>query len=93
LCELAGIERPDHLEGRSFAPLLDDPQREWKSAAFSQFPQSIDGKCKVEILSNTPVIKSFAAVGLDQRRHIDIHGYFAETGITAKNALVERFLI
>jgi len=38
LCELAGITCPDHLEGCSFAPLLDDPKRSWKSAAFSQFP-------------------------------------------------------
>jgi len=38
LCDLAGIVSPGHLEGRSFAPLLDDPKRSWKSAAFSQFP-------------------------------------------------------
>ncbi|MEM9158159.1 MAG: sulfatase [Verrucomicrobiota bacterium] len=38
LCELAGVEVPSHLEGTSFAPLLDDPEREWKSAAFSQYP-------------------------------------------------------
>ncbi|MCH7225424.1 sulfatase [Haloferula sp. A504] len=39
LCELAGLELPGHLEGTSFAPLLDDPSREWKSAAFSQYPR------------------------------------------------------
>jgi arylsulfatase A-like enzyme len=39
LCELAGLPRPDGLEGASFAPLLADPQRPWKSAAFSQYPR------------------------------------------------------
>ncbi|MHB8899778.1 MAG: sulfatase/phosphatase domain-containing protein [Thermoguttaceae bacterium] len=38
LCEMAGLPLPEHLEGRSFAPLVDDPQRRWKEAAFSQFP-------------------------------------------------------
>ena len=38
LCELAGLPLPSHLEGKSFAPLLDDPGQSWKEAAFSQFP-------------------------------------------------------
>ncbi|TWU15330.1 Choline-sulfatase [Allorhodopirellula heiligendammensis] len=38
LCELAGISKPSHLEGHSFAPLLDDPHQSWKQAAFSQYP-------------------------------------------------------
>lgn len=38
LCELAGLPLPDHLEGTSFAPVLDDPNRPWKTAAFSQIP-------------------------------------------------------
>lgn len=38
LCELAGIEAPTHLEGHSFAPLLNDPQQSWKAAAFSLYP-------------------------------------------------------
>jgi len=38
LCELAGIPLPAHLEGHSFAPLLDNPNLPWKKAAFSQFP-------------------------------------------------------
>jgi arylsulfatase A-like enzyme len=37
LCELAGFPVPEHLQGSSMLPLLDDPDREWKSAAFSQF--------------------------------------------------------
>ncbi|MDB4293496.1 sulfatase [Maribacter sp.] len=38
LTDLAGLEVPDHLEGQSFAPLLENPDQEWKPAVFSQFP-------------------------------------------------------
>ncbi|WP_372775233.1 sulfatase [Mangrovibacterium sp.] len=38
LCDLAGIEEPGELEGCSFKLLLSEPDRPWKSAAFSQFP-------------------------------------------------------
>jgi arylsulfatase A-like enzyme len=40
LCELAGLKLPDHLEGTSFAPVLEKPDRKWKAAAFSQYPRS-----------------------------------------------------
>ena len=43
LSELAGLPLPGHLEGTSFKPLLDDPKRPWKSAAFSQYPRSQNG--------------------------------------------------
>ena len=38
LYELAGIELPSHLEGQSFVPLLDNSERAWKKAVFSQYP-------------------------------------------------------
>ena len=44
LCDLAGLSLPSHLEGTSFKPLLDDPARSWKSAAFSQYPRSHEGR-------------------------------------------------
>ncbi|MCX7819982.1 MAG: sulfatase [Kiritimatiellae bacterium] len=34
LCELAGVRLPPNLEGISFAPLLADPDRPWKTAVF-----------------------------------------------------------
>jgi arylsulfatase A-like enzyme len=37
LAELAGLPRDSTLEGRSFVPVLEEPQRRWKSAVFSQF--------------------------------------------------------
>lgn len=39
ICELAGLELPEHLEGISAVPLMDDPEMQWKSAAFSQYPR------------------------------------------------------
>jgi arylsulfatase A-like enzyme len=39
LCDLAGLDKPDHLQGDSFAPLMDDPNGVRKRAAFSQYPR------------------------------------------------------
>ena len=39
LSELAGLPLPAHLEGTSFKALLEDPERPWKRAAFSQYPR------------------------------------------------------
>ncbi|UCH11761.1 MAG: sulfatase [Fidelibacterota bacterium] len=35
LCELTGLPKPDHLEGISFTPLMENPHIDWKKAAFS----------------------------------------------------------
>ena len=39
LCDLAGFDKPRHLEGDSFAKLLQAPSCPWKRAAFSQYPR------------------------------------------------------
>ena len=39
LCDLAGLPKPDHLQGASFARLLDEPGLALFPAAFSQYPR------------------------------------------------------
>ena len=39
LVDLAGLPLPEHLEGTSFAPVVEQPDRAWKTAAFSQYPR------------------------------------------------------
>jgi arylsulfatase A-like enzyme len=37
LCELAGVPLPEHLQGKSFVPLLKNPSKGWKDAVFSRY--------------------------------------------------------
>ena len=39
LSDLCGLEIPKQCEGSSMVPLLRDPKRKWKAAAFSQYPR------------------------------------------------------
>ncbi len=43
LVDLCGFKVGGHLEGRSVAPLMENPSQDWKGAAFSQFSR---GKVK-----------------------------------------------
>ena len=43
LADLAGIPAPAYLDGTSAKPLLDNPDRPWKNAAYSQYPRSENG--------------------------------------------------
>ncbi|MFH1716692.1 MAG: sulfatase [Planctomycetota bacterium] len=37
LCELCDLTLPDHLQGKSFVPLLKNPNMPWKEAVFSRY--------------------------------------------------------
>ncbi|WP_242121688.1 sulfatase [Aestuariivivens sediminicola] len=37
LCDLAGLSKPFHLQGKSFAPLVAEPDQSWKEAVFSRW--------------------------------------------------------
>ena len=41
LSHLCGLETPDGLEGVSLVALMQDPSREWKRAAFTQYPRAL----------------------------------------------------
>jgi iduronate 2-sulfatase len=40
LCELTGLPKPEHLEGLSFKPLMENPDLPWKKAASSIWVQA-----------------------------------------------------
>jgi arylsulfatase A-like enzyme len=44
LAELAGLPQPAHLEGTSLVPVLRNPAKAVKSAAFSQYPRPHNGQ-------------------------------------------------
>ncbi len=46
LCDLAGIPKPDHLQGESLVPVLNDPEKEIKDYACSIFPRDREDDSK-----------------------------------------------
>jgi len=39
LCQLCGLERPNHLQGDSLEPVLNNPQIQWHEAAYTVWPK------------------------------------------------------
>lgn len=44
LCDLAGLSKPQHLEGVSLIPVLNDPEHQVKKVAISQYPRGKNDK-------------------------------------------------
>ena len=53
LCELAGLDLPEHLQGTSFVPLVEDTDKKWKEAALSYWPESNRGNPEKVIMGYT----------------------------------------
>lgn len=47
LTEACGLPLDEGLEGDSLLPLMNDPEREWKTAAFSQYPRVLKAHGKI----------------------------------------------
>lgn len=41
LCELAEIQTPEHVEGKSMVTLLSDPEQDWRQMAYTKFNKGI----------------------------------------------------
>lgn len=66
LCEIAKVPKPSHLEGTSFVPLMQQPNRAWKSAAFSHWPLGVTGGTRV-----VPVTGMGRAMRTDRYRFVE----------------------
>ena len=71
LAELAGLSLPAHLEGLSFKPLLENPARPWKQAAFSQYPRPNSGNPLMGYSMRTDRYRLTVWVGRDDHSKID----------------------
>jgi len=71
LCDLAGLPLPDHLEGTSLRGLLDQPDRDWKRAALSQYPRVHEGRSLMGYSLRSATHRLTVWVRRDQPAEID----------------------
>lgn len=71
LADLAGLPLPAHLEGVSFKPLLANPARPWKQAAFSQYPRPNAGNPLMGYSMRTDRYRLTVWVGRNDHSKID----------------------
>jgi iduronate 2-sulfatase len=84
LCDLAGLEIPPELEGASFAPLLEDPEQEWKKAAFCHYVQrpkaTLDNKWYIGYSMTT-----------ERYHYVQWHHWDNDAELTGKQVAVELY--
>ena len=79
LCDLAGLNPPDHLQGSSFREVLESKGAEWNEVAFSQYPRStrVNGQ-PVKLMGysmRTPEYRITRWIDRDTRETIDTEIY------------------
>lgn len=84
LCDLAGIDKPDYMEGVSLKPLLKDPDLELKNAVFSQY---------VRRPKNSPDQKRYMGYSMVTKRYHYVEWYHwdNEKKAAGKMAAVELY--
>ncbi len=84
LCDLAGVEIPTELEGTSFAPLLEDPEQQWKKAAFCHYVQrpkvTLDNKWYIGYSMTT-----------ERYHYVQWHDWDNESELAGKQVAVELY--
>jgi arylsulfatase A-like enzyme len=86
LCEMAGLAVPDVLQGTSMLPLLTTPDKEWKTAAFSQFLLGRYGR--------TTTVKGEQmgyAIRTDRYRYVEWYNWLKEKDIAGELLCRELF--
>jgi iduronate 2-sulfatase len=71
LADLAGLALPTHLEGASFRPVLDQLDRPWKTAAFSQYPRPSGSKHLMGYTMRTERYRFTAWLHRDDHSQVD----------------------
>ncbi len=71
LAELCGLPLPDHLEGASLVPVLRDPAKAVKNAAFSQYPRGVDGRQLMGYTMRTDRYRFTRWVGRNDHSKVD----------------------
>lgn len=73
LCEMAGLSIPIHLQGTSLVPLLESPDKEWKTAAYSQFLLGRYGRTRTVEGEHMAY-----AIRTDQYRYVEWYNWLGE---------------
>jgi len=80
LCDLAGLEKPAHLEGHSVVPLLKKPNSEWNNIAVSKYRNGVSVRNErylyTEYLNNEGEV--YARMLYDHERDPDENNNIAE---------------
>jgi arylsulfatase A-like enzyme len=73
LCELAGLEKPGQLQGKSFVPLFENPNLPWKDAVYCRYDDGESIKTKDYLYTEwfNDEQESFATMLYDHRHDPD----------------------